>query len=173
MKISHIVALLKNDIRVVWTVFPLAGVYVYLYEKDFRQDQMFELTSALGGGAFFFLVPYLSWNFLFQNQNLGVKTTNAPSVASLEFMFTRAIDRISIFCAKTSFFFLLSAMPLVAIWAYSYTAPTVRVELPYNSLHHREETKQFFLSHFDGAYLQEPDAGRNKDYVVLPRGRTG
>ena len=88
-----------------------------------------------------------------------------------QFMFTRAIDRISLFCAKTSFFLMLSAMPLVAIWAYSYTAPTVRVEL-YNSLHHREETKQFFLSHFDGAYLQEPDAGRNKDYVVLPCGRT-
>jgi hypothetical protein len=172
MKISHFLALLKNDSRIVWSMIFLAPLYAYFSIREFRQDQMFELTPTAGGGAMLFMLPFLMWYFLFEDQSYGLKPGPRASLVSLEFMFTRAIDRVSLFCVKTSLFLVISATPLVVIWAYSFTAPSVRVELPYNSLQHREETKQFYLSHFDEAYLQEPDDGRKKDYVVLPHGRT-
>ena len=171
MKTSHLVALLKNDSRMVWPCLVIAIFYTYLSATDYRQDQMFVLTPSGGAGSFLFMIPFLMWNFLFQNQGHGLKAANAPSFSSLEFMFTRAINRASLFCTKSALYLILSALPLVLIWAYSYTAPIIRVELPYNSHQHREETKQFYLAHFEGTYLQEPDNGKNKDYVVLPKGR--
>ena len=171
MKISHFVALLKSESRSA-VAFSAWASFVYLYfgAKDFRPDHMFGLTPGGGTGSFLFVIPFMMWNFLFENQSYGLKPFSSISlVASLEFMFTRAVGRVSLFCAKTTLYLMVSAMPLVLPWAYSFTAPTVRVELPYNSHQHREETKQFFLSHFADAHLQEPDDGANKDYVVLPR----
>jgi hypothetical protein len=171
MRISFFTALLKNDSRMAWPFLFLSAFYAYLSIKGYKHDQMFELTSGSAHSTFLFLIPFMLWNFLFSNGNYGFKAANAFTFNSLEFMFSRAISRVTLFCAKTSIFLFLCLLPLVLILVFSLTDPVIRVELPYNSHHHREETKQFYLTHFKEAYLQESDTGNNKDYVVLPHGR--
>jgi hypothetical protein len=123
------------------------------------------------------LIPLMVINPLFLDGNYGIQGWTSQPVNSLEFFFSRAINRSSIFFVKTSLYLCLILTPLLAISAYSCTAPVIRIEfpanplLPANVLADREASKQFYLTHFDGAYLQTFNTGKHGECVVLPTGR--
>ena len=171
MKKSHFIALMRNDHRLVRPLLFLAISYDFFCFEVPGQDRMFDLVPAAGSGIYFYLIPFMMGNILFLSGFYGFKATGVQPFGALEFMFTRAIDRVSLFATRSALYLLFSTLPLVLILAHGYAAPLIRLELPYNNNQHREETKQFYLSHFEGAYLQEPDTGGNEDYVVLPQGR--
>jgi hypothetical protein len=171
MNISHFIALLKNDLRVAWPFFFLAPFYAYLSIASYKDDHLYDLNPITSGGFFLFFMPFLAFNLLFQSENYGFANPSKPAIGKIEFMFTRAIDRFELFAAKASLFLLFSSLPLLMIWACSYTTPSLKVQLPYSDKEYRQEAKQFYLSHFENAYLQTPDVGTNKDYVVFPKGR--
>ena len=146
MKISHFFALLKIDSLVVYAFLPLALIYAYIDTKDYRPDRMFDLTPDVATGSFLFILPFMLWNVLFRSDHYGLKASPAAAIGILEFMFTRAIDRASLFFAKATLYLLLCSMPLALMWAYSYTAPVIRIELPYNTPQHRQETCLLYTS---------------------------
>ncbi len=61
----------------------------------------------------------------------------------------------------------------MVIWVYGTMNPVIKLELPYRTAEHREATKEFYLKHFEGAYLQKDPHDRqgNKAWIVLPHGR--
>ena len=155
-----------------WGALGLSIIYGYMNASQIETDHMFSL-SLYGPEVFLLMIPFMSINPLFLNGNYGVKSLQGQAANSLEFFFTRAIHRRSIFGVKASVYLLLSLMPLLTVWVYSYTKPVIRIELPYNTQEHREATKQFYLNHFTGAYVQkdEQDKEGNKAFVVLPQGQ--
>lgn len=155
-----------------WGAIGLSIVYGYMNASQIEADHMFSL-SLYGPEVFLLMIPFMSINALFLNGNYGVLGFKTPAYNSLEFFFTRAIHRSSIFGVKTSAYLLLTLMPLLTVWGYSCTKPAIRIELPYNTQEHRETTKQFYLSHFTGAFVQkdEQDKDGNRFWVVLPKGQ--
>ena len=133
---------------------------------------MFFLSSQ-GTEFFLLLIGFMSINPLFLNGNYGVQGLKGQPVNSLEFFFSKAVKRSSLFYVKASLYLGLSLMPLLGVWAYSYTRPVIRIELPYNTPADREATSQFYLTHFECAYLQKDNQDKegNKVFVVLPQGQ--
>lgn len=172
MKILRLISLIKCDFPLLWGALGLSIVYGYMNASQIEGDHMFSL-SVYGPEVFLLMIPFMSINALFLNGNFGIQSLKFPAVSNLEFIFTRAIRRSSIFGVKASVYLLLALMPLLTTWCYSYTKPVIRIELPYNTQEHRETTKQFYLSHFAGAYVQkdEQDKEGNKFWVVLPTGQ--
>jgi len=129
--------------------------------------------SGFGAQVFLLTIPFVSINALFLQGNYGIKGLKGQAVNSLEFFFSKAINRASVFSVKAGAYLLLSLLPLLVIWVYSCTKPEIRIELPYNTQEHRETTKQFYINHFSGAYVQkdESDKEGNKAFVVLPQGQ--
>ena len=172
MRPSHFLALLKNDLRIAWPFFLLGPFYTYLNIDIYWDYHFHDLNPISSGGFFMFFMPFLAFNILFQNESHGFRASGNLVVGRLEFMFTRAINRSELFRAKASLYLILCALPALLLVVHSHAEPSLKVQLPYSAGEHREEAKQFYLSHFQGAYLQEPDTGTDKDYVVFPRGRT-
>jgi len=155
-----------------WGALGLTIIYGYMNASQIETDHMFSL-GIYGPEVFLLMIPYMSINALFLNGNFGIQNLKTPAFSSLEFFFTRAIRRSSIFGVKTSVYLLVALMPLLTVWGYSLTKPVIRIELPYNTQEHRETTKQFYLGHFIGAYVQKDmqDKEGNKFWVVLPKGQ--
>jgi len=172
MKPSYFIALLRNDLRLAWPLFLLAPFYAYMSIDLFgREHHLNDLNPVSSGGFLVFIMPFIAFNLLFQSESYGFKNPGRPVIGSLEFMFTRAIDRRALFGAKSSLYLVLCSLPMLLIWTYSYTTPSLKLQLPYSERDHRQEAKQFYLSHFEDARLQEPEAGSNKAYVIFPKGR--
>jgi len=174
MKGISFFVLLKLEAEKMWPMILLVSFFSYLDTSD--KDTVFSLSAPGSGGVgLSAFLPLICFYFLFSTDNIlnGLKIANAPSFSftNLEFFFTRAIHRASLFCAKSSLFLIICSMPLLIVWAHTYTKPMIKIELPRYTLENREASKQFYLTHFEGAYLQEPDTGKNEDYVVLPKGR--
>jgi hypothetical protein len=172
MKILRLVSLIKCDFPMLWGPLGLSIVYAYMNASQFESDHMFSL-SLYGPEIFLLMIPFMSLSALFLSGNFGMQDPKTPAYNSLEFFFTRAIRRRSIFGVKAGVYLLLTLLPLLTVWACSYTKPIIRIELPYNTQGHREATKQFYLGHFTGAYVQkdEQDKEGNKFWVVLPKGQ--
>jgi hypothetical protein len=171
MKLSHFLALLKNELRTAWPIFLVGPFYAYLNIFIYRNYHFYDLNPVTSGSFIVFFMPFMAFNILFQSESYGFRAPGNLVLGRLEFMFTRAISRVELFGSKSSIYLIVSFLPLLSMVAHSYTAPSLKVQLPYSVRDHREEAKQFYLSHFKDAYLQEPDAGTNKDYVVFPTGR--
>lgn len=172
MKISNFLALLRNDASWIAAVF-LYGLY-YFVQSALRDsgDHMFSLSYG-GADTFLLLVPFMSINPLFPNGCYRLKSSSSSPLGTLEFLFTRAISRSALFSVRTGIYLALTLLPMGTVWIYSYSKPTVRIELPYSPANARTVTSQFYLDHFRGAYVQKDnqDPEGNKYYVVLPEGR--
>lgn len=173
MKNSHFFVLFKREAVKLWPLLFL--IYFFGYLDISNKDTVFSLTAPNSEGGFQFFLPLMLYWFLFQNDGmlygLGFSNASRFSFTNLEFFFTRALRRTSFFYAKSILYLILCLMPLVVSLVHSYTKPIIRIELPSYTLEDREATKQFYLTHFEGGYLQAPDTGKNEDYVVLPKGR--
>jgi hypothetical protein len=174
MKLSHYFSLLRFDFYTLWGVLALSVIYGFQngISPGGGADQMFSV-GLYGPEIFLLIIPFISINPLFLGGNYGIQSLKGQAVNSLEFFFSHAIRRSLLFSVKASLYLGLTLMPLLTIWGYSYTKPIIRIELPYNTLEHREATKQFYLTHFEGAYLQkdEKDKEGNKYWVILPKGQ--
>ena len=110
-------------------------------------------------------------NTLFRNKNYAASRTG-HSANNPEFILSRAIDKTSLYGLKTSLYLLIGLMPLLAVWGSSYISPVIRVETGQN----HEITKQFYLAHFEGAYMEGPLIDTSKQvkeakfYVIMPNG---
>ena len=155
-----------------WGAIGLSIIYGFMNAFQLEEDHMFFL-SVYGPQVFLLLIPFMSINPLFLNGNYGIQGLKGQTVNSLEFFFSKAISRSSIFYIKAGAYLILSLLPLVVVCAYSCAKPVIRIELPYNPPGHREATEQFYLNHFSGAYVQkdERDKEGNKAFVVLPNGQ--
>jgi hypothetical protein len=156
--------LLSYNCAGLWRTLMFSVFYAWLniatIDMGNRVDHLYFL-SFHGSAYFLFVIPALSFRALLNDRGIN----------SLEFVFTKAIHRASLFCVKSSLYLMICSMPLVIACVHSYGKPTIQIELPQNSIEHREETKQFYLTHYEGAYLQASDTGKNEDYIVLPEGR--
>jgi hypothetical protein len=92
---------------------------------------------------------------------------------SLEFFFTRALSRKSLFYAKASVFLLICFTPVALPLIASYTNPKMRVDF-YQGSKGEKATKQFYMANFSGAHIEKDlkDKGGDHYYVALPKGRT-
>lgn len=130
---------------------------------------MFSLNTS-NEGPFIVMSLFFAYQALFLGTQPARVTISNWGMGGLEFFFTRAIDRSSWFLIKVSLFIALVFTPATTAYVYSHFQPIIKIELPYNSSEDRNATKQFYLSNFEGAYLQEADTDKNEDYVVLPNG---
>jgi len=165
MNVSRFISLIIYNFYGLWRTLVISVIYAWLniarIDMGNRMDHLYFL-SFHGSAFFLFMIPALSFKTLL----------NDRGKSSLEFIFTRAIDRVSLFIAKSSLYLIICSLPLVVACVHSYSKPTIQIELPHNSVENREATKQFYLTHYEGAYVQEPDTGKNEDYIVLPKGRS-
>lgn len=184
MKLSRLIALLICEAPLDRGAVVKFLIFVYVGATLIA----FPLLIGSGGGLYFLrihpnteimllLIPLVTVNSLFLNGNYGIQGWTSQPVDGLEFFFSRGINRSSIFFVKTSLYLGLMLMPLLAICAYSYAAPVTRIEfpaipsLPAPILANREASKQFYLTHFEGSFLQASDTRNRGDCVVLPTGR--
>jgi len=172
MNLSRFISLIKCDFSLLWGAIAMSLAYGFINATSMRTDQMFFLNIQ-GTEFFLLLIAFMSINPLFLNGNYGIRGLKGQQVNSLEFFFSKSIKRSSLFYVKASLYLFLTLMPLLTVWAYSYTKPIIRIELPYNTSADREATKQFYLTHFEGAYVQKDaqDKEGNKAFVVLPKGQ--
>lgn len=173
MNLRYLIPLLKNEWKRGFLGFSISLIYVWLVCQGMKAEVMFSLSSM---PSFMFLPVFwgtfgLSFPEGFQRARQSA-AGGSPS-DSLEFFFSRAIPRSSLFYAKTSLYLAIIAFPLMTIWLYSNTRPMIKVELPYATAEVREQTKDFFLTQFEGAYLEvDPhDKKGDKVWVVLPHGQ--
>ena len=173
MKTSPLLALLKYHLGLAWPFLLVSLFYggFFAYQQgQLPQDHMFFLSRPVQV-VFLYLVPFMNLTPIFTQ----VVRTNPPGsnpFGTLEFFFTRAIARTSLFWLRTALFLVLTIIPLVVVWASSYTRPDLRLQLPTGTAFY-PTTSQFFLTHFDGAYLQndDRDPAYKKTSVVLPQGQ--
>lgn len=170
MKITHFLSLLRSESRLLYGLLPLAAyltVSSILFQK---QDIMFSLRPSPGFGALWFMAGYACIAFFPSLHWIG---KHLRLKAGYEFLFSRAISRRLLFGAKASLLLLVCSLQPLILLIYSYSAPLLRIELPYHTPEHREETKRFYLESFAGSYLEKDELDRegNRAYVVLPQGR--
>jgi hypothetical protein len=117
--------------------------------------------------VFLLIIPFTTINPLFSGRNL-------------EFLFSRAISRITLFYVRASLYLIICLLPLTILLGCSLAKPVMKVEFVdashpvKNRFDLRQEALQkFYLTHFEGAFLQP--GGResygNTAFVVLPKGR--
>jgi hypothetical protein len=121
------------------------------------------------------MLLWFAFSAVFFVYGIGAAQTAAGmgswSPFGFDFFFSRAIDRRLWFAIKTGLFLLVVMIPTLARWHSMQKSPTIRIELPYNSIKARKQVTEFYVANFEGAHLQSPDTGQNEDYVVLPEGR--
>jgi hypothetical protein len=163
--------LLKFEVtRFAWLA-PI-GFYVVVNLIDGTYSHFSEETNAPSAiqGQSLAMILWISFFALFYGGfgNLGARTQMKDLGASnLEFYFTRSIDRTSWFVIKTGMFSVLAMLPSLVLCIAGYLHPLAKIELLHFS--DRSATRQFYLSHFKDAYVQ--DAGQNEESVILPEGR--
>ena len=94
---------------------------------------------------------------------------NVVAASSLEFLFTRAVSRRTIFYSKTCLYPLVCLLPLVLFLVLSYVKPELKLRI-YNNSNEALATEQFCLANFDGAHLESDPIVKYSHYVVLPHG---
>jgi hypothetical protein len=169
MKISQFLSLLKCEFHGLLGVLAISLIWAFQVRGA---DELFSIVPS-AQEVLFLIIPFVGSNTLFLRGNYGIPFWKGQTVNSLEFLFSRPIRRSALFSAKASIYLGLSLMPLLVICAYSYNKPVIRVELPYKTSEHREATQQFYLTHFEGAFLQkdEKDKEATRYWVVLPKGQ--
>jgi hypothetical protein len=174
---SQFIPLLKYELmRFGWLVPLIYGfVTLYIYRDiSNKRDYMFSLD--LGGPeTSIVMVLWFAFSAIFFANGIsaGQKTGGMGgwSSSGFDFFFSRAIDRRLWFAIKTGLFLVIVMLPTLARWHSMQNSPTIRIELPYNSVEARKHVTAFYLANFEGAHLQAPDTGQNEDYVVLPHGK--
>lgn len=98
-------------------------------------------------------------------------SAQGSATATLEFFFSRAISRRSLFLSLSGLYLFFCFSPLVTVWAYSHTKPELDISLHYAASHRAAE--DFYLSRFKGSYLRLNKASHFPDdvCVVLPQGQ--
>jgi hypothetical protein len=139
---------------------------------NFLQDEAFYL-GFLPEGVFAVVLIGMAFLFLFKVPLIGAGTKGrqpALSSGELEFFFTRAISRRSIYWAKTTRYLLACLFPFLITWAYSSSKPLIRVEAP--NINKEASMEQYYLSHFQDSHIQAvPVDGKPTNYVILPHGQ--
>lgn len=158
--------LIKTEILLacLWIIFGIGTEYCQIHFM--RPDYMFEIQSRTDLNALW-IVILSSFFQIFRFPRYWGKQSNSD----FEFFFSRAISRKSIFLTRSFVYFFICLFPVITIWVHSNLHPLIRIELPYNSATYREETKQFYLTHFRGAQLQPNKHDKDIEYVALPNGR--
>jgi hypothetical protein len=121
--------------------------------------------------AFSFIGLSMIAMFKTLNLGLGTRTGNAAD-GDLEFFFTRAVSRRSLFYSRASRYLLASLLPFLIILAFSCARPLTRVRLSYVA-QQQADMERYYLGHYHDAFLQRYPAdelGNKRIDVVLPRG---
>lgn len=168
MKNSQFLQLIKTELRGNVLVWLLCGLF--LSGVDFVPlTQMFALqpdTNAFRG-----LIMFMGVLAVFENSFGNKRSANYDSSRSLEFFFTKAISRDALINAKICVYLVVCLLPMGLTLAATYaTMPGVKVSFYRNSAGEKE-TKQFYLTQFDGAQVEQDQSNPDKYYVTLPKGR--
>jgi hypothetical protein len=170
MKKSHYLRLLAYEPFILLAILLYGVFFAYLLLSLHREDETFILGFIPAGSFADLLIP-LSLIFVFKIPPIGIKNPQlARHQGELEFFFTRAISRRSIFYAKATRYLLACLLPFLATWAFSCARPLIRVEAPYE-FGRRAAMEQFYFTHYYDAHLQTaPYKDIVLTYVVLPHG---
>jgi hypothetical protein len=130
------------------------------------QVVVFSLSDILGQGiapilllTFTFIPIFWSYGFLFQDGRFGFwprARYHQFGIPSLEFSFSRAIDRRILFWVRTLWFAFSASLPLQAFVVCSLISPDRRIVL-LNRTKAPDAMQTFYLTHFPGAVLQTSD----------------
>ena len=173
MKKSHYLRMLAYEPGFLLAVLLVGGFCSWSSISHFRLDETFFLGFVLDWTFAVFLIP-MAFLFLFKPRNsAGIKgSQSALAGGDLEFHFTRAISRRSIYWAKATRYLLACLLPLLFTWAFSSSKPLIRVTVPFDE-GKQASMEQFYLSHFHGSHVQTVPLEENAtmDYVILPHGQ--
>jgi len=177
MNLRQFFLLLKFEVTSWLWLAPLFYTFVFLEIFHHRMQQasyMFHLDP--GDAQQLAMTLWFAFWAMFLSTARGVAPVGRPALnqfggLNLEFFFGQAIHRPTWFAVKTTMFTALGLVPVLMIYYFSCINPMVKVELPYNTAQDRIAAKQFYLTHFEGSTLEEPDTGKNEVYVILPHGR--
>ena len=154
MKLDHYWVLLKYE----------AGFLLFAAGFPIFMGWNMSRMSEFGVGAFM-LVLMIAWGYtyVFQKGSFGFRQGNAAFVRPLEFSFTRAVCRKTLYAAKITLFSGFVLIYPVYLYFYSLQHPARTL----NFCGAEQNDASFYLSHFPGAFIQE--SGKLL-VIVLPHG---
>lgn len=129
------------------------------------------------------IAMFWSYGFLFQDGNFGMRFMGQRiGLRTLEFPFSLAIDRGSLFRARTVLFLASAAIPLVTFLVVSFWHPDRRIEIYPTADYAGTGIQSYYVAHYSGATVQVSDpkprppgsADRSvprKISIVLPHAR--
>ncbi|HWB61031.1 MAG TPA: hypothetical protein VG733_16170 [Chthoniobacteraceae bacterium] len=170
---SHYLRLLAYEPRTM-AVFLLGGIFLAsLQSRLFHSGTMLLFTSIVCGLILPSQFLTAAFPFLFKAPISGLKTAyHVVLNGEMEFLFTRAISRRSLFYARATRYLAAYLCPFLIMWGCSLAAPPIKVQI-YSHDDYAAETEHFYLDHFPGAFIEtQMDDGKEKSTcVVLPRGQ--
>jgi hypothetical protein len=101
---------------------------------------------------------FWSYGFLFQDGNFGMRFMGQRiGLRTLEFPFSLAIDRGSLFRARTVLFLASAAIPLVTFLVVSFWHPDRRIEIYPTADYAGTGIQSYYVAHYSGATVQVSD----------------
>jgi hypothetical protein len=187
MKTNRFLALLKLEALFYarFLFFPaiFAGeIVVFSAIRQFDGAMLVALLMLFGC-----IVIFWSYGFIFQDGTMGFRCCDQRrALRTLEFPFSRAFDRETLFGARSLMFFFSSAIPLLTFVFASLWHPDRTIEINRGTGLPGPAIQAYYLAHFPGATLQTADATPNlpsppgsvpqqhnlKKSIVLPSAQT-
>ncbi|MGD1030143.1 MAG: hypothetical protein ABSA05_03295 [Opitutaceae bacterium] len=187
MKTNHCLALLKLEALFYarFLFFPIVFAAEIVVFSAIRQLDGAMLVALLM--LFGCIVIFWSYGFIFQDGTMGFRCgEQRRALRTLEFPFSRAFDRRTLFGARSLMFFFSVSIPLVTFVVASLWHPDRTIEINRGAGSPSPAIQAYYLAHFPGAMLQTADATPNlpshpgsvpqphnfKKSIVLPRAQT-
>ena len=158
MKTRHFLALLKLEASFFarFLFFPVifAGEVVVFSAMTYMDGTLLAAMLSLFGAVTIFW----SYGFLFQDGRMGYRCAEKKyATRTLEFPFSRAFDRRTIFGARSLWFFASAAIPLVTFVVASLWHPDRSIRVSNAADSPSAAVQGYYLSHFPGAAMQTTD----------------
>ena len=174
MKKSHYLRLLAYEPFILLSILFYGGWIAWTNISHFHEVE----TGYLGflpDLIFAFSLTGLSLTLVFKTLGTGMKSRSGVNAMAqdMEFFFSRAVSRRTLFYARSSRFLLACLFPVLLTWAFSYGRPLIKMRISYVEKQ-REPMEQYYLAHYPDAFLlREPvdKDGNETVYAVLPRGQ--
>ena len=158
MKTNHFWALLRLEASFYarFIFFPLifaAEVVMFSAMTYLDGTLLAAMLSLFGGIAIFW-----SYGFLFQDGRMGYRCAERNyATRTLEFPFSRAFDRRTIFGARSLWFFASAAIPLATFVVASFWHPDRTIHIFKDTGSPSASVQAYYLGHFPGAVLRTLD----------------
>jgi hypothetical protein len=158
MKTNHLWALLKLEASFFarFLFFPVifAGEVIVFSGMNYFDGTLLAAMLSLFGTCTIFW----SYGFLFQDGRMGYRCAERKyATRTLEFPFSRAFDRRTVFGARSLWFFASAAIPLATFVVASFWHSDRSIRISQDAVSPSPAVQAYYLTHFPGAVLQTAD----------------